>query len=66
MGRTSGVSSTQDLCGKWHAFVMRIVRGGVDDAMDFPDGGRDGDGRTVGSRGKSAGSRAEQGTEHGS
>src|SRR5262252_7449547 len=30
-------SSTKDLCGKWHPFVMRIARVGVADAMDFSD-----------------------------
>jgi len=44
MSRT--LSSTEDLCGKWHPFVMRIVGGANDDAMDFPDG----DGRIAGAR----------------
>ena len=39
---------------------MRIVGGGNDDAMDFPDG----DGRIAGAK-RSAGSRVQQGTEHG-
>ena len=45
-------SSTKDLCGTWHPFVMRMDRVRVAAAMDFSEGGRDGDGRIVGSKEK--------------